>query len=370
MAKSIDIIVPSFRVQKEYILPITALIRPKDTIIKFYIVVDNPAVIIDAEIVDIIDNNNIHLIVNQKNLGASLTRNVGIDISSGEWILFLDDDIKVDPNLLNIYQDAIDVYEDEIGFIGLVTVPATNSAFTEAILASGSASIFTISQNTDSYAWGATANIMIKRQALGTIRFLDMYPKKGGGEDIDFFLRIRKANNYKNFKTLKKAQVWHPWWNNGKPNFRRPFRYGKGTGFLININPEYTRYDFPSTPEMLFFSFIFFLTSLFFAPSWSELIGVFILGIIFIELVSSFINSIAKVKNLSPKVLFYIIIMKFCYDAGVLSINLSKGFFKGFLKRFNYSGIRKKDHFMRLNRYKISKLILFILLMIVLLEIY
>ncbi|MFC6102655.1 glycosyltransferase family 2 protein [Olivibacter domesticus] len=370
MAKSIDIIVPSFRVQKEFILPITELAKPQDTIVKFYIIVDNPAIFIDDEILEVIDNNHIHLIVNQKNLGASLTRNVGIDAGCGEWILFLDDDIKTDANLLNIYNEATDTYENEIGFIGLVTVPPANSAFTEAILASGSASIFTISQDMDSYAWGATANIMIKREALGSIRFLEMYPKKGGGEDIDFFLRVRKANNYKNFKTLKKAQVWHPWWDNGKPNFKRPFRYGKGTGFLIKINPEYTRYDFPSTPEMLFFSFLFFLASLFFAPSWSELIGVFILGVIFIELVSSFINAIAKAKNLSAKVLFYIIVMKFCYDAGVLSINLSNWFFKGFLKRFNYSGIQKKDHFIRLNRYKISKLILFILLMIVLFEIY
>lgn len=368
--RSLDVIVPSFRVQKDYILPIINLEKPEGVIVNFYIIVDNPSVSIDAEILERANREDTHLIINKTNLGASLTRNVGIDAGQGEWILFLDDDIDVSPDLLYVYKESIDAYREEIGFIGLVTLPPANTEFTKATLVSGSVSIFNIAEATDSYAWGATANIAIKREALGPIRFLEDYPKSGGGEDIDFFLRIRKRNNYKNLKTEKKAQVWHPWWNNGKPNFTRPFRYGNGTAFLMYINPEYTRYDFPSTPEALLLTLTLLILSLFLSPNWSYAIGILIVGIIFIEIIASTINLLRKTKRPTLQMLFYVIAMKFCYDSGILAENLSQGFFKGIFRRFNYSGIPKKDHFIRLNLYKITKLVLFLILAIVLFNSY
>ena len=368
--RSLDVIVPSFRVQKDYILPIINLEKPEGVIVNFYIIVDNPSISINTEILDTVNGEDIHLIINKTNLGASLTRNVGIEAGTGEWILFLDDDIDVSPDLLYIYKETVDTYREEIGFIGLVTLPPAETEFTKATLVSGSVSIFNIAEATDSYAWGATANIAIKREALGPIRFLEEYPKSGGGEDIDFFLRIRKRNNYKNLKTVKRAQVWHPWWNNGKPNFKRPFRYGNGTAFLMHINPEYTRYDFPSTPEALVFTLVSLVLSLFLFPNWSYFIGILSIGIVFIEIIASMINLLRKTKGFSLQMLFYVIAMKFCYDAGILVENLSQGFFKGIFRRFNYSGIPKKDHFIRLNLYKITKLVLFLILAFVLFNSY
>lgn len=361
MVNSIDIIIPSFRAQKEYILPILNLLQPTNILVKFYLVIDNPELHVDEEILSKIDDDTFHLVINPKNLGASATRNKGIESGAGNWILFLDDDIKVDPNLLKVYANAIEQNQDEIGFIGLVTLPPVETPFTRAILASGSAGIFNIAETSSHFAWGATANMIINRQALGEVRFSNAYPKSGGGEDVDFFLRMRKANHYKDFKTLKEAQVWHPWWDNGNPNYKRAFRYGEGTGYLIKLNPEYTRYDYPSTPETFLFSLVLLIVSIVLSPSFAIKMLLFIPGIVIIDIIASYINARRK-ENITLQVLAYMIIMKFSYDLGVLTTNLSKGYLNDLLKRFNYNGEIKKDHFLRMNRYKIVKLILTVIL--------
>lgn len=364
MLKSIDVIVPSFRVQKEYILPIIQLIRPEGVTVRFYIIVDNPAISINEELLQAVDDNEVYLIINKNNLGASLTRNKGIDSGSGDWILFLDDDIKIEPNLLCIYRDAINRNPEEIGFIGLVNLPPADSAFTKATMASGSADIFSIASVKDSYTWGATANIAIKREALGPIRFNEAYPKGGGGEDVDFFLRFRARNNFKNLKTLAEAQVWHPWWNNGEPNFKRSYRYGNGAAFLMHLHPQYTRYDFPTTPESLFFLLIGLAVSGLFFPEYLDTIGIAIPGVILIEAIASYFYLRRSYRKPSIAMIYYSATMKIYYDSGVLFKNLSQGFWTGLFRHFNYSGIRKKNHFIQFNRYKLVKLILFVFLVI------
>ena len=189
-------------------------------------------------------------------MGAAETRNKGISAGTGDWILFLDDDVVVNKDLLEVYAEAIERYPLEIGFIGLINFPEPASVFTRAIKASGSMDIFSIALRKTSFAWGATANIIVKRNAIGDTKFSEIYPKSGGGEDVDFFLKIRQKNHYQNFRTLPGAVVLHPWWNNEKVDFKRPFRYGKGNSRLGDLNPEYTYYDFLNTPETLLIAFI------------------------------------------------------------------------------------------------------------------
>src|SRR6202012_1459568 len=120
MPISIDVVIPSFRLEEKYILPILQLDVPDSAIIKFYLVADNPKLKISPSILALVDNKKIFLTINKENMGAALTRNTGIDQGRGDWILFLDDDIAVKPDLLNTYVDAIISDPDEIGFIGFV----------------------------------------------------------------------------------------------------------------------------------------------------------------------------------------------------------------------------------------------------------
>jgi GT2 family glycosyltransferase len=368
--QNIDIIIPSYRADEKYLLPIFNMEVPCNCSIRFFLVIDNPHATLSQNIRALSQNPDIDIIINEKNLGASQTRNVGINAGNGEYILFLDDDITVKPDLLKIYHQAILDFPDETGFIGLVTFPPPNTAYTKAVLASGSGGIFNIALQKPSFAWGATANIMIKRSAMGAVRFSPLFPKAGGGEDVDFFLRIREINHFRDLKTLPQAQVWHPWWQHGKANLERPFRYGQGTALLKILHPQYTRYDFLSTPETLLVALIFYFFCLIFQSRLATPLGIFIVGIVVTEIITNLVNGLRSKNKISMPALFQVLLLKVSFDAGVLWVNISRKTFKGICKRFNDNGSFKKDHFIRFNRYKITKVILYVALIIWLMVVY
>jgi GT2 family glycosyltransferase len=358
MKISIDVIIPSYRPDEKFILPILQLSRPENSVVKFYLIIDNPAAILPP-LLSRIDEKNIFIIKNEKNLGAAATRNKGITSGSGDWILFLDDDILVDQNLLINYIEAARKNPNEIGFIGLINFPKPGTSFTQAISISGSMDVFTIALRKTAFAWGATANIMVKRKAINGITFSTVYPNSGGGEDVDFFLNVRKKNNFKNFKTLKEASVNHPWWNYEKPEWRRPFRYGIGNSNLGYVNREYTYYDFLNTPETLLLSILaaiiaFILKSRSLVPLFT-----FITGVIIIEIIASAIQTIKRKNTVNFKVIFYVMALRLVHETGVLIGKISKLQLWRIGERFHDDGSINKVSFYRTNTYKLVKWILY-----------
>ncbi|WP_341836980.1 glycosyltransferase family A protein [Chitinophaga pollutisoli] len=182
MAISIDVVIPSFRLIEHYLVPILRLERPEGVRVRFYLLSDNPGVAVAPSIAEMVDGKDVFLEVNPRNMGAAYTRNRGIAAGDGDWVLFLDDDITVPSDLLSVYARAAEGDPGALGFIGLVRLPPPGKPFSDAILASGSMDIFTIAQHRKDFAWGATANIMIRRSAIGDVRFSEVYPKSGGGK--------------------------------------------------------------------------------------------------------------------------------------------------------------------------------------------
>ena len=370
MPISIDVVIPSFRLEEKYILPILQLDVPDSAIIKFYLVADNPKLQISPSILAIVDNKKIFLTINKQNMGAALTRNAGIDQGTGDWILFLDDDIAVKPDLLKIYLDAIVNYPDEIGFIGFVKFTEPSALFDKAIKASGSIDIFSIAERKPSFAWGATANIIVKRTAVGDIRFDKVFPKSGGGEDIDFFLKVRERNQFKNYRSLPLAGVEHPWWNAGKPNFKRSFRYGQGSSLLFKKDADYTYYDFLNTTETIFIVLIALLVSVFVSQHSLYFLLLFLAGILVIEFIANIVQALKRKAGLNILVVFYLVLLRLSYQWGLLLNSLLIGRFNAFGLRFNDDGSFKRNHFYRLNSYKITKWILYPVLTYILIRNY
>lgn len=360
MAVSIDVVIPSYRLSPDVLLPILQLTRPENAIINFYLVADNPGVKPDAAILALVDTQDIKLLINSQNMGASATRNKGMAAGQGDWILFLDDDIAVPYNLLQIYTDAVKQWPDEIGFIGVVDMPEPPTQFAKAVEANGSMGIFTVAKQKPSFAWGATANIMVNRQAVGDVLFSDAYPRSGGGEEVEFFLRVRARNNFKNYRSLPHAAVTHPWWNDGHSDMMRFFRYGQGNSLLAQRNPLYSFRDLLNTTETLLFSAILFLLT-FYTP---------VLCFMLITVLIEYLVTVLRVKRSTQRINFSLSIdvalLKNVYEAGILWGNLSRGRIKGVGERFNYEGGIKKQHF-RLNRFKIIKLILYVIAIVVML---
>jgi glycosyltransferase involved in cell wall biosynthesis len=362
---TIDVVIPSFRLNAVTLLPILNLPIPKDVIVKFYLIADNPSVVPSESILQLIDNKTIFLIINEVNLGASITRNIGIEAGTADWILFLDDDIEPLPSLLFAYADAVKQNSTEIGFIGVVELPNISTPFAHAVNANGSMSMFSIAKYKSSFAWGVTANFMVSRKAIGDVRFSDVYPKTGGGEDVEFFIRVRQQNNLKNYKCLTNADVTHPWWNEGRPDFKRFYRYGKGISFLSERNPLYRSYSFLNTVETLFMATLLFIIMLVIHPNGKNLpqFLYFIVITLLLEYIVSLRLAAKNRQGFLPIVALYVFALRSSSDAGVLLKNLSRFRFTGLGERFHFDGRTKKSHF-SLNTNKIIKLVLYLLAII------
>lgn len=368
MNSSIDVVIPSFRLNEKYILPMLRLRKPANVNIKFYLVADNPSLVPSPAIQSMVNNGEVFLFVNPQNLGSGLTRNNGMHQGSGEWILFLDDDVVVPDNLLEIYAEAALRYPEEIGFIGLVHLPPPHTAFTRALTISGSLDIFSIAAKKPSFAWGATANMMIRRSAMGNVSFTGKIPKTGGGEEVDFFLKVRERNSYRNYKCLPEAAVQHPWWNNEQPNFKKPFYYGKGNSWLGDLNPRYAYYDFPNTPETLLLCALALVVLLLVKPAWVLPLLAFMAGVVMIELAASIVQALKRGARASAQEMLYIITLRLVYETGVLWGKLSRYRFWKIGERFHDDGIINKVYFYRSNTYKIVKWVLYPLLVLYLLQ--
>jgi len=360
MPTSIDVIIPSFRLNPDLLLPILLLRRPANTIVHFYLIADNPNLVPSQAIANLIDNKNVTLLINTANLGASATRNRGIEVGHGKWLLFLDDDVEVNANLLLSYAQAAEQYPHEIGFIGLVTMPEPPTPFAQAVDANGSMAIFGAAKHNEYFAWGATANIMIRRDAVGETRFSLAYPKTGGGEEVEFFLRVRAQNQFTNYRCLPQAHAEHPWWNNGKANYMRFYRYGIGNSYLAQRNPIYKWYDFLNTPETLLLIVIVVFVGQFFYPPILWHVLYLIVTVFIAEYITCVMRVKRKLNRLSLSIAFNIMKLRFVYEWGTLTGNFMRLRLAGIGERFSYDGSTKPQHF-RFNRYKITKLIIYTL---------
>lgn len=359
MPVSIDIVIPSFRLESKYLLPILRLQRPADAVIRFYLVVDNPAVVPSSDIMEMVDDVNIFLSINPQNMGAAYTRNKGMEMGHGNWILFLDDDIAVVPDLLDIYVNAAREHPDETGFIGLVTMPPPRTAFGKAVVVSGAMDIFTIAKYKKGFAWGATANMMISRDKTGDVRFLADYPKSGGGEDVDFFLRVREKNGYRNYRSLPEAAVEHPWWNNEAVNYQRPYRYGLGKSLLPQLNPQYAYRDFLNTPETLFLCTVATVVLLLVKPVWVLPMLLFMGGVVLIEIIASCLQAVKRKAEINPVIFMYAMLLRMAYEYGRLWGNLRRWRINGIGERFNDDGSIAKTNFYRSSSYRLVKWVLY-----------
>lgn len=355
--KTIDIIIPSFRLDEDYLIALVYLPKPKDWVFNYYIIVDNPSIKVPTSIQKLSDEGLINLFINPENLGASASRNKGIDAGTGEWILFLDDDIVADEDLLKVYTEAIQNNPDEIGFIGLTDfLPAINE-FTQA-LQLDHLTHFKIAETRDRFTWGVTANMMYRRSSMHELRFSHIFPKSGGGEDVDLPFRICLRNN-KEFKCIKEARVVHPWWNNGKPHYDRFIRYGTGTAYLLFAHKKSSSYDFPNVIESLFILIISAPLFIFFW-GWSNW-AIVLIAIPFFEYLLAYLKTLSKGIN-SFKTAYYIALLNNSYHLGIFKTILKNKRMDLFMKRMNPEFSRL--HHFHLNKWKIIKIALFLILFI------
>ncbi|KAG7347361.1 glycosyl transferase family 2 protein [Nitzschia inconspicua] len=229
----IDVVVPSIRTNNNAILEKICNLRATvPAHVKFWIVVDNP---IDSHVSTVTDlqtrmnndqlqvSNNyfINVIHYSENYGASYARNTGYNYSTADYIIFFDDDVVPDENLVDAYIGAIRRYPDSKVYVGLTELPQACNLWTEMLSACNS-----------------------------------IYPMTGGGEDIDFvyqYKRLYAPQGQRVTVGVPEAMVFHPWWRGAGVCYRQIVGWARGDALCITEWPEKTFLAFPNWVEHVFF---------------------------------------------------------------------------------------------------------------------
>ncbi|KAI0352760.1 NAD-dependent epimerase/dehydratase [Trametes cingulata] len=257
---TLDVVIPCYRVNMQYLDAFLAL-RPSTTCtVMFIMIVDDPRSPSIAELVQKYgDRPDVRIRVNAENLGASASRNRGLQESAAEWVHFLDDDVTPEEDLLVEAERAIRAHPKAAGFVGNARFPSADSVFTAAVHLAGVTYFWDIAEKIEEdVPWGVTANLTARRNVLDGVDFDLRFPKTGGGEDIDYCRRKRAfslEHGGEGFRAAPGVKVTHPWWNGGKRSYWRFYMWSKGDGGLIKLYPEHTYRDiFPNAAECILLS--------------------------------------------------------------------------------------------------------------------
>eukprot|EP00551_Chaetoceros_affinis_P012567 CAMPEP_0203682834 /NCGR_PEP_ID=MMETSP0090-20130426/47203_1 /ASSEMBLY_ACC=CAM_ASM_001088 /TAXON_ID=426623 /ORGANISM="Chaetoceros affinis, Strain CCMP159" /LENGTH=845 /DNA_ID=CAMNT_0050551951 /DNA_START=88 /DNA_END=2622 /DNA_ORIENTATION=+ len=233
----IDVVIPCYRVDNEdYLRRILLLRATAQLYVKFWVVIDNPLKRhIDSvhRLADEINKSSqardcnyfVNVIHYSENRGASYARNTGFNYTTADWVLFLDDDVIPDSNILDAYAGAIKRYPAAKVFVGMTELPHACTLWTEMLRACNVGYFYGIAKQMVHPSWGVTANLMVRGSRHNPrIQFKNIYPKTGGGEDIDFVYQFKEW--YQSSGRLvtvgvPEAKVQHPWWNKGNSCYKQ-----------------------------------------------------------------------------------------------------------------------------------------------------
>jgi glycosyltransferase involved in cell wall biosynthesis len=265
----LDIVVPSYRTNNNAFLDRIAKLRATcQMYVRFWFVVDNPkqdhitavkqlANELNAKQLQVDANYFISVIHYDENRGASYARNTGFNYSTADWVLFLDDDVIPDEHILDAYAGALRRYPDAKVFVGQTELPSSFNMWTAMLQTCNVGYFYGIAKQMIHPSWGVTANLMVRGSRFNhTIQFKGIYPKTGGGEDIDLVYQFKEW-----YRTLGRrvtvgvpeAKVQHPWWNQGKLCYRQITGWAWGDSLCITEWRKKTFMAFPNWIEHIAF---------------------------------------------------------------------------------------------------------------------
>lgn len=161
-----------------------------------------------------------------------------LDASTTDWILFTDDDCKLDAGIFPAFAAQLTEYEAVGALYGRVSFVGDRSVVFSA--SQGLASVpFEVTHRTQPVEWAPTANVFISREAAVDVGGFDTSnPIPFSGGDVDLGLRLTRAG-YTAY-TTPEAIVYHTTatWNSVSDNVRRFFRYGQSETWLATKYPD------------------------------------------------------------------------------------------------------------------------------------
>uniref|UniRef100_UPI003B3BE784 hypothetical protein n=1 Tax=Spirosoma sp. TaxID=1899569 RepID=UPI003B3BE784 len=245
------------------------------------------------------------------------------------------------------------------GFVGVTNFPEPFNAVTHALAISGFTSHFNIASKQDSLVWAPTANVMLNRQKINENLFDPALIISG--EDVDFLARNSLQFNEK-YISVPKALAVHPWWNNGDVQTNRMFRYGLGASQIAAKEPvkSYTYRDFTNTVESMLLLILVLPIALFTGNGY--VVATLMIALIFLDFVTGWLRAISVGKTYSLAVAWQLLWTKSCFQLGYLVNSIAQKRISGFAERTELGFTKPHPSPFRLNRWKIVRILLLILL--------
>jgi hypothetical protein len=332
--RSLDVLVPSFRLDAGPLLATLGMRVPEGTQVRWVIVADDPEGPIPSSVAAKVDGTRVRLIRNSRNLGSGGARNVALDASDAEWVLFLDDDVTPSPDLLESYSAAVGRQPDALGFFGPTRFMPATTVYQRGVEVSDILTFFRIASWMRALPWAPTSNVLVRGVAARSERFLTDFPKGGGGEDIDYLLRV-STRTHGEFLAVPEAVVDHPWWFGGRRDYSRFARWSYGDSLLHDLHPQHCYRSAPNAIEgMLLGVPAAAIAGVFFGlpllPVWV------VVGIVVGELVVEFLR-LAALKGY-PECLFCLetVLIRSSNDVGRVVMQLRLGRWRGLTERWDH----------------------------------
>lgn len=168
-------------------------------------------------------------------------RNLGVEIASNEWIVFVDDDCEVSHRTFTKLNEVIT--EESTPTIGAFYPVTEFAGPIEFPLRCCDRTHFTnhfyASRHNQTREWGPCTLATFRREALETVGgFDESFAMGAGGEDVDIGLRLN-AEGYQQ-RGLAEILAYHDssTWNSVVGNLRRFFAYGLGEALLQRNHPD------------------------------------------------------------------------------------------------------------------------------------
>lgn len=197
------------------------------------------------------------------NAGFSNQRNIGIVNSSGEYIIFIDDDVEITKDWFNNLVEEFEVRKnDYVGAMGAVFPKKENANFISFCIGvlghpGGGFRLHYDSQNKIlELSQVATCNTIFKKDILLDVGMFNI-ENKYGSEDSDLSLRIIEKYGKNKFVYIPSALVWHDTHRNLLNMIKWYIRRGKADIDLVLVSKLHYKYVLQTSLLLKFFIFYF-----------------------------------------------------------------------------------------------------------------
>lgn len=173
----------------------------------------------------------------QSKPGAAATRNEGLRIASGEIILFIDDDIEADPNLLSAHLE----YHHEnpnLSVIGKIQTgwESTRDPFLRYLRDQGIFNSYSVAGQRMDFACYHTGNVSTPRDMLAEIGGFNEHFAVYGMEDIELGYRLKEMGYRMMYG--ENAVAIHHYFPSYEEFTDRCDQAGYSLGLMLRLHPE------------------------------------------------------------------------------------------------------------------------------------